>query len=105
MTFSTLQKVKLNAVFCYIACDVSITLAEQTSTIDGKTIRFRKISRDWNTPRGCKYTSVFQVRLDGKPIGLAIVTDKSSKFLPIVGSDISTADTLKESVTRWIEKQ
>ena len=23
----------LNAVFCYIACDVSITLAEQTSTI------------------------------------------------------------------------
>jgi hypothetical protein len=30
---ASLQKVKLNAVFCYVACDVSITLAEQTSTI------------------------------------------------------------------------
>jgi len=37
LTFSTLQKVKLNAVFCYIACDVSITLAEQTSTICKKS--------------------------------------------------------------------
>ena len=44
LTFSTLQKVKLNAVFCYIACDVSITLAEQTSTIIQKWNANDKIS-------------------------------------------------------------
>ena len=69
--------------------------------IDGKKIRLRCICREWNTPKGCRCTSVYRVFYDGSLIGLAIENDRRSIVLPFSDLECS-ANNLYDAISSFI---
>lgn len=93
---------KLNAVFCYIACDVSITLAEQTSTIHKKCSKVylslyleRKVNGSYGTYKYWNFTANNTDELE-KTIDVAV---PSGTYYRVRGYHAASQSGTKESTS------